>query len=67
MRYLGCHVGLELAAEQHIVPLLLSIKEACLLELSLAGRVVVAHQVLLATMRYITSYWIFLSLCISQV
>ena len=35
--------------------------------LSLAGRVVVANQVLLATMWYITSCWIFSRSCISQV
>ena len=34
--------------------------------LSLAERVVVANQVLLATMWYITSCWIFLSSCISH-
>ena len=61
VRYLGCHVGLELAAEQQIAPLLLSIRRKLVFwstaRLSLAGRVVVANQVLLATMWYITSCW----------
>ena len=71
VRYLGCHVGLELTAEQQIAPLLLSIRRKLVFwsaaRLSLAGRVVVANQVLLATMWYITSCWIFSSSCISQV
>ena len=69
--YLGCYIGLELSLEQYIASLLLSIRRklthwrsACL---SLAGRVVVANQMLLAMMWYITSCWIFLSSCISQV
>ena len=71
VRYLGCHVGLELSAEQQIAPLLLSIRRKLVFwssaRLSLAGRVVVANQVLLATMWYITSCWIFSRSCISQV
>ena len=71
VRYLGCHVGLELSAEQQIAPLLLSIRRKLVFwssaRLSLAGRVVVANQVLLATMWYITSSWIFSRSCISQV
>lgn len=54
VRYLGCQVGLDLTAEQQVPPLLLSIKKKLLfwstVHLSLAGRVVVANQVLLATM-----------------
>lgn len=53
VRYLGCQVGLDLTAEQQIAPLLLSIRKKFLFwstaHLSLAGRVVVANQVLLAT------------------
>ena len=71
VRYLGCHVGLELSAEQQIAPLLLSIRRKLVFwssaRLSLAGRVVVANQVLLATMWYITSCWIFSRSCINQV
>ena len=54
IRYLGCQVGLDLTAEQQIAPLLLSIRRKLLFwssaSLSLAGRVVVANQVLLATL-----------------
>ena len=71
MRYLGCQIGLELTAEQQIAPLLLSIKRKLIFwssaRLSLAGRAVVANQVLLATMWYVTSCWIFSSSCISQI
>eukprot|EP00250_Pteridium_aquilinum_P015467 c22598_g1_i1 orf=254-919(-) len=68
VRYLGCQVGLDLSPEQQIAPLLLSIRKKLLFwssaRLSLAGRVVVTNQVLLATMWYITSCWIFSSSCI---
>ena len=71
VRYLGCQVGLDLSPEQQIAPLLLSIRKKLLFwssaRLSLAGRVVVTNQVLLATMWYITSCWIFSSSCIGQV
>ena len=71
VRYLGCQVGLELTAEQQIAPLLLSIRRKLIFwssaRLSLAGREMVANQVLLATMWYVTSCWIFSSSCISQV
>lgn len=68
--YLGYQIGLDLIAEQQIAPLLLSIKKKLLFwrtaHLSLAGKIVVASQVLLATMWYITSCWVFASSCISQ-
>ena len=71
MRDLRCRVGLDLTAEQQIVPLLLSIMQKLLFwssaRLSLAGQVVVTNQVLLATMWYITSCWIFSGSCISQI
>ena len=71
VRYLGCQVGLDLSMEQQVAPLLLSIRRKLLFwssaHLSLAGRVVVANQVLLATMWYITSCWIFSRSCINQV
>lgn len=70
VRYLGCQIGLDLTPEQKIAPLL-SIRRKLVLwssaRLSLAGRVVVANQVLLATMWCITSCWIFSGSCISQV
>ena len=71
VRYLGCQIGIDLTAEQQIAPLLLSIRKKLLhwssAHLTFAGRVVVSNQVLLATMWYITSCWIFSSSCISQV
>ena len=71
VRYLGCQIGLELTAEQQIAPLLLSIRRKLIFwssaRLSLAGRALVANQVLLATMWYVTSCWIFSSSCISQI
>ena len=71
IHYLGCYIGLQLSAKQQIAPLLLSIRRKLThwssTHLSLAGRVVVANQVLLAKMWYITSCWIFSSSCISQV
>ena len=64
-------MGLEWTAEQQIAPLLLSIRRKRVFwsaaHLSLAGKVVVANQVLLATLWYITSCWIFSNSCISQV
>lgn len=71
VRYLGCQIGLDLSPKQQIAPLFLSIWKKLLFwssaHLSFARRIVVANQVLLATMWYITSYWIFSSSCISQV
>ena len=59
VRYLGCQIGLELTAKQQIAPLLLRIRRKLIFwssaRLSLAGRAVVANQVLLATMWYVTS------------
>lgn len=61
-------VGLDLTTKDQIDPLLGNIQKKLLFRstahLSLAGRVVVANQVLLATMWHITSYWIFASFCI---
>ena len=71
VRYLGYHIGLDLSAEQQVAPLLLSIRQKLLLwssaRLSLAGRVVVTNQVLMARMWYITSCWMFLRSCIGQI
>ena len=61
--YLGCQIGLNLAPEVHITPLFKSIRRKLIYwsnrKLSLAGRVVICNQVLLATMWYISSSWLF--------
>jgi hypothetical protein len=63
IRYLGCQVGLELSAEDMVTPLLLRVRNKLLYwdttNLSLHGRVVVANSVLLASMWYIASTWLF--------
>ena len=64
-------MGIDITAEQQVAPLLLSIRKKLLhssnARLSLVGRVVVANQVLLATMWYITSCWVFSRSCLGQV
>ena len=71
VRYLGCQVGIELSSEQQITALLLTIRKKLLhwssAKLSLAGRIVIANHVLLSTMWYILSCWIFSKSCINQV
>ena len=71
VRYLGCQIGINLAPEDHIAPLLLTIRKKLLYwntaKLSLAGRVVVANQVLLASMWYILLAWLCLRSALSQV
>ena len=71
IRYLGCQVGIELAPEQQIAPLLLCIRRKLLswssARLSFAGRIVVVNSVLLATMWYILSCWVFSKPCINQI
>ena len=63
VRYLGCQVGLDLSAEDMVTPLLLRVRNKLLYwdttNLSLPGRVVVANSVLLASMWYIASTWLF--------
>ena len=70
-RYLGVQVGINLAPEAHVAPLLLTLRKKLFLwsqaKLSLAGRVVVANHVLLATMWYIASSWMFSKSCIGQI
>ena len=70
IRYLGCHVGINLSPEGHVAPLLLVIKKKLLYwntaKLSLVGRVVVANQVLLASMYYILSAWLCSRLALSR-
>lgn len=57
--YIGVQVGINLAPEAHVTPLLLTLRKKLFLrsqaELSLTGRVVVVNHVLLATMWYIAS------------
>ena len=71
VRYLGCQIGIDLSPEQQIAPLLLSMRQKLLgwskSRLSLAGRVVVVNHVLLATMWYTLSCWMFSKSCITQV
>ena len=63
IRYLGCRVGLGLNAEDMIAPLLLRLRNKLIYwnkeKLSLAGRVVVANSVLLSSIWYIASTWLF--------
>ena len=64
-------MGLEVTLEQQIAPLLLTIRRKLLYwssaKLSLAGRIVIANHVLLSTMWYILSCWIFSKSCVNQV
>ena len=63
IRYLGCRVGLGLTTEDMIAPLLLRLRNKLIYwnkeKLSLAGRVVVANSVLLSSIWYIASTWLF--------
>ena len=63
VRYLGCQVGINLPPEAHIQPLLLSLRKKLIFwsskNLSLVGRLVISNQVLLSSMWYILSSWLF--------
>ena len=63
IRYLGCRVGVGLKSEDMIAPLLLRLRNKLVYwnkeKLSLAGRVVVANAVLLSSIWYIASTWLF--------
>ena len=63
IRYLGCRVGLGLNAEETITPLLVRLRNKLIYwnkeKASLAGCVVVANSVLLSSICYITSTWLF--------
>ena len=64
VKYLGCHVGLDVPKEVQISHLLFTIRKKLLFwsnsaKLSFAGRIVVANQVILTTIWYIASRWIF--------
>ena len=63
MRYLGCQVGINLPPKAHIQPLLLSLRKKLIFwsskNLSLARRLVISNQVLLSSMWYILSSWLF--------
>ena len=69
--YLGCHVGLHVNADVLVVPLFLKLRRKLLLwdsvDLSFTSRVLVANQVLLATIWYIASTTLFARSCILQV
>ena len=63
VRYLGCQVGINLPLKAHIQPLLISLRKKLIFwsskSLSLAGRLVISNQVLLSSMWYILSSWLF--------
>ena len=63
IRYLGCLVGIDLSPKAMLSPLLLSIKRKLVYwdaqHLSFAGRVVITNSVLLASMWFIASVWLF--------
>ena len=63
IRYLGCRVGLELKADDMVAPLILRLRNKLIYwnkeKLSLAGRIVVANSVLLSSIWYIASTWLF--------
>ena len=71
VRYLGVQVGINLALELHAAPLLLTLRKKLFLwgnaKLSLAGRVIIANHVLLSTVWYIASSWLFAKSCIGQI
>ena len=71
IRYLGCQVGINISPEDHVAPLLIAIRKKLVYwntaKLSLAGRVVIANQVLLASMWYILSAWLGSRSALSQV
>ena len=63
VRYLGCQVGIDLSAEEMVTPLLVRVRNKLLYwdttNLSLPGRVIVADSILLASMWYVASTWLF--------
>ena len=63
IRYLGCLVGIDLSPKAMLSPLLLSIKHKLVYwdvqHLSFASRVVITNSVLLASMWFIASVWLF--------
>ena len=71
LRYLGCQVGINVSPEAQIVPLLNCIRRKFIYwstkSLSFAGRVIVVNQVLLSTMWYVTSCWIFVKSAIGKI
>ena len=70
-RYLGCQVGLHVNVDMLVAPLLVKLRRKLLLwdlvNLSFAGRVLVANQVFLAIIWYIASTTLFGGSCILQV
>mgnify|MGYP007069670987 CR=1 FL=1 len=71
VRYLGCQVGINIHKERLLAPLMLSLRKKLLIwdttELSLAGRVMIANQVLLSSMWYIASTCLFSRSCLLQI
>ena len=71
IRYLGCQIGIGLSAKQQIAPLLLTIRHKLLFwssaKLSLSGREIIVNYVLLSSIWYILSCWIFSKSCINQI
>ena len=71
VRYLGCQVGVDIPKDVQISHLLMTIRKKLMFwssaNLSFAGRIVVANHVLLATIWYIASCWIFSRSCMGQV
>ena len=63
VRYLGCMVGIDLRPEAMLSSLLLSIKRKILCwdaqQLSFAGRIAVENSILLVSMWFIASVWLF--------
>ena len=71
VRYLGCQVGINVNKERLLAPLMLSLRKKLMIwdtiELSLAGRVMIANQVLLSSMWYIASTCLFSRSCLLQI
>ena len=70
IRYLGCQIGVDLPPEAHVAPLLTMLRRKLLhwssAQLSLAGRVVVANNVLLASIWFVASSCMFSRSCLEQ-
>ena len=71
VRYLGYQVGLELPPEAHLAPLMFMLRKKIVFwnkqHLSLAGRVIIVNYVLLASIWYVASGWLFARSCMKQV
>ena len=69
--YLGCKIGLDLFMNQLVAPLLLTLMKKLLYWstklLSFASKILVENQVLLSTIWYIASVWVFFRFSMFQV